>query len=292
MSTLALRRNIIFCRNSCFVTTRLSLTKCFNCHFKEGQSEKLELPEDRVDFFEMLLEFIYIGRYRLPPMPRSYHWVRNHAFSAQGRMPRFHDIHGEVRTWGSERWSAGDLETHLRAFIYWWYRYRNNFRAVPVGNPLRILLANGCYLAWISRGQQSLGSKSWKLRVMQQNSSSSYARVSSPGSGTISINGEGEDIGGLRDSSPSWNVSRGVFSRRCFIWWSTSRMHYGSDLEKELPSNSGIQKSFHIWLDSNYGSITSIAWVVSQSPGLEARRDMYFLKLRCIVRLHTRPLPP
>lgn len=34
---------------------------CFNGNFKEGQTQKLEILEDRVEFFELLLEYMYHG---------------------------------------------------------------------------------------------------------------------------------------------------------------------------------------------------------------------------------------
>jgi hypothetical protein len=32
--------------------------KCFNGLFKEGQTQKLELPDDKVEFFELLVEYM------------------------------------------------------------------------------------------------------------------------------------------------------------------------------------------------------------------------------------------
>jgi hypothetical protein len=36
--------------------------KCFNGPFKEGQTQKLELLEDRVEFFEIMIEFMLHGK--------------------------------------------------------------------------------------------------------------------------------------------------------------------------------------------------------------------------------------
>lgn len=63
MFTLALGRNTTFCQNSCSAITRLFFfEKCFNGPFKEGQTQKLELPEDRVEFFEIMIEFMLHGK--------------------------------------------------------------------------------------------------------------------------------------------------------------------------------------------------------------------------------------
>ena len=40
----------------------LIFEKCFNGPFKEGQTQKLELPEDRVEFFEIMIEFMLHGK--------------------------------------------------------------------------------------------------------------------------------------------------------------------------------------------------------------------------------------
>jgi hypothetical protein len=42
--------------------------RCFNGRFEEGEEQKLTLPEDKLDYFQILLDYMFLGSSTIPKL--------------------------------------------------------------------------------------------------------------------------------------------------------------------------------------------------------------------------------
>lgn len=117
--------------------------KCFNGQFKEGQTQKLDLPEDKVFHFDILIEYMSRGNPSLVVNAAG-----NKAFIIRQCMD-FIQYAGKYDLWEA---TSAVYEPLNKAFLQWGPRSKGQlpitgldietvFRVVPAGHSLRTLIA-------------------------------------------------------------------------------------------------------------------------------------------------------
>lgn len=138
--------------------------KCFNGPFKEAQTQKLELPDDNVDFFELLVEYMLHGKVEDTEILMN---PNNDLIADKDHCIKFIAY---VDKYGVGE-ASSMVEEKLQKILPWlgWTRISGSdvetvFRAVPVGHELRKMIT-AATLSFSAQGQSSVKFRKQELEV-------------------------------------------------------------------------------------------------------------------------------